>query len=117
MNPERTKATIDIVGTLVLLLPFAGIMMYYGYIFANESYSFGPHADTLSGLVEQFFTTGIGERSQDPGGLNNRFVIKSVIPLAFTLTLLSGLSVLIANFKRLKALKQNSELTDTGADA
>ncbi len=113
----KTKAIIDIVGTLVLLLPFAGIMMYYGYIFANESYSFGPHADTLSGLVEQFFTSGIGERSQDPGGLNNRFVIKSVIPLAFTLTLLSGLSVLIANFKRLKALKQNSELTDTGADA
>ena len=113
----KTKAIIDIVGTLVLLLPFAGIMMYYGYVFANESYSFGPHAETINALVEQFFTTGIGERSQDPGGLNNRFVIKSVIPLAFTLTFLSGLSILIANFKRLKTRKQNSDLANAGVDA
>lgn len=90
-----TKAKIDIVGTVLFMLPFAVILTYVGTVFAMESYSFGTHATTFTGLVEQFFTTGIGERSQDPGGLNNRWVIKSVIPVAFFLTFLSGVSVLI----------------------
>lgn len=110
-RPFKTKAIIDFVGTCFLLLPFAAIMMYFGYIFAKESYSFGPHATTLPGLIDQFFTTGIGERSQDPGGLNNRFVIKSVIPLAFTLTFLSGISILISKYKLLREINtgENSE--------
>lgn len=91
----KTKTIIDIVGTLLLMFPFALLLMYHGFVFAKESYSFGPHASSFTGLVEQFFTTGIGERSQDPGGLNNRFVIKSVIPIAFTLLFLSGISKMI----------------------
>ena len=108
----KTKTIIDIVGTLILMLPFAAILFYYGFVFAKESFSFGPHAPTLSGLLDQFLTTGIGERSQDPGGLNNRFVIKSVIPLAFALTFLSGISVLIAKCRVLKQLHiENSVVT------
>jgi len=94
MRP-RTKAYIDIIGTCIFTLPLSVLLVIYGSDFAFQSYSFGPHADTFSGLVHQFFTIGIGERSQDPGGLNNRFVIKSVIPLAFLLLLLSAISLLI----------------------
>ncbi len=110
----KTQAIIDIVGTLVLMLPFAAIMFYYGFVFAKESYSFGAHSSTFSGLLDQFLTTGIGERSQDPGGLNNRFVIKSVIPLAFALTFLSGISVLIAKCRVLKQLKGANTLPSIG---
>lgn len=94
MRP-RTKAYIDIAGTCLFMLPLAALLILFGSDFAIQSYSFGPHADSLMGLVHQFFTSGIGERSQDPGGLNNRFVIKSVIPLAFLLLFLSAISLLI----------------------
>jgi TRAP-type mannitol/chloroaromatic compound transport system permease small subunit len=110
----KTQAIIDIVGTLVLMLPFAAIMFQFGFVFAKESYSFGTHANTFPGLVNQFLTTGIGERSQDPGGLNNRFVIKSVIPLAFALTFLSGVSVLIAKVRVLKQLGGTKGPAPTG---
>lgn len=100
----RTKAYIDIVGTIIFMFPLAGLVLFYGSDFAIQSYSFGPHADTVGGLVHQFLTTGIGERSQDPGGLNNRFVIKSVIPLAFLLLLLSAISLLI---DRVRFLREN----------
>jgi len=111
---EKTKAIIDIVGTLLLMLPFAVLMIIYGFVFARESYSFGPHADTLYGLVQRFFTTGIGEKSQDPGGLNNRFVIKSVIPLAFLLTFLSAISVLIDRCRVVSRLNRVGNDTESG---
>lgn len=113
-HSTKTKTIIDIVGTLVLMLPFCTIMIYYGFIFAKESYSFGPHASTPGGLINQFLTTGIGERSQDPGGLNNRFVIKSVIPLAFALTFLSGVSVLIDKCRVLKQINNTQRDLNTG---
>jgi len=94
MKP-RTQAYIDIIGTCIFMLPLAALVLFFGSDFAYQSYSFGPHADSISGLIHQFFTSGIGERSQDPGGLNNRWVIKSVIPLAFLLLMLSAVSVLI----------------------
>ena len=110
----KTKLIIDIVGTVLLMLPFAAIMLYYGSVFAKESYSFGPHASSITALIEQFMTTGIGERSQDPGGLNNRFVIKSVIPLAFFLTFLSGISLLIEKCRLLNQLKNEQQVTSNG---
>ena len=98
----RTQAYIDIIGTCVFMLPLAALVLVFGTDFAYQSYSFGPHADSIGGLVNQFLTTGIGERSQDPGGLNNRFVIKSVIPLAFLLLMLSAVSVLINRVRFLR---------------
>lgn len=92
---KKTKAIIDIIGTFVLLIPFSVIVVYHGTDFAYQSYSFGPHAESASGLLKQLVTDGIGEKSQDPGGLNNRFIIKSVIPFAFLCVLLSAISVLI----------------------
>jgi len=108
-----TKAKIDIAGTVLFMLPFAAIVFYFGAVFAMESYSFGSHATTFTGWVEQFFTTGIGERSQDPGGLNNRWVIKSVIPLAFLLTFLSGVSLLIDRCRFVSQVRRQSAGTSS----
>ncbi len=109
---DTVKAWIDIVGTLVLLVPFSILMIYFGFDFAYQSYSFGPHADTIRGLIEQFFTTGIGEKSQDPGGLNNRFVIKAIIPLSFFLVFLSAISLII---NRVKILHSKNDIPESAS--
>lgn len=114
MKP-RVQAYIDIIGTCIFMLPLAALVLVFGADFAYQSYSFGPHADSIGGLVNQFLTTGIGERSQDPGGLNNRFVIKSVIPLAFLLLMLSAVSVLIDRVRFLRT--HPMEVSDTASQS
>jgi len=92
---DRYKRLIGIVGTLVFLLPFAVVTCYYGWLFTAQALSYGPQPDSLTGLWQQFLTTGIGEKSQDPGGLNNRFIIKGVIPLSAFLLFLAGVSKIL----------------------
>jgi TRAP-type mannitol/chloroaromatic compound transport system permease small subunit len=68
----RTRAWIDLVGSLFFLLPTAGLIAWLGWtVFAN-SYD-------------------IGEMSSDAGGLS-RWPIKLAIPVGFTLLALQGLS-------------------------
>lgn len=76
----RTQAAIDLLGTLVFLTPFCYIGIKYGLIYTWESWL-------------------VGESSPDPGGLPARYVIKSLIPLAFLLLLLQGLSKAVAQFQ------------------
>lgn len=92
---EKYKRFIGLVGTLVFMFPFALITLYYGWEFAAQAVSYGPPAESVSALWEQFLTTGIGEKSQDPGGLNNRFIIKAVIPLSAFLLFLAGVSKIL----------------------
>lgn len=94
---SRTKAIINAVGALVFLFPLCLIVIYYGWHFMVDAYQWGEHADTLSGWFVQLFTTGIGEKSSDPGGLLNRFIIKGMVPLSFLLLTLSSVSFLIKN--------------------
>jgi len=48
--------------------------------------------------------TGIGEKSQDPGGLNNRWFIKGVIPLSFVLLFLAGIAHALRQIQILRGL-------------
>jgi TRAP-type mannitol/chloroaromatic compound transport system permease small subunit len=70
---RRTRAIINLLGTLFLLLPFCAITFW-------ESLSFVQHAYEM------------GETSPDPGGLPARFLIKSAIPAGFLLLGLQGVS-------------------------
>lgn len=74
--PLKTKAWVDLLGCLILLLPFAGLVAYYGVGFAYESFK-------------------LGETSGDPGGLPYRWLIKAVIPFAFISIAISGLAMLL----------------------
>ena len=69
-----TRALVNIIGTVLFLLPFSGIVAYYGYDFFIESYR-------------------LGEKSGDPGGMNFRWIIKSIIPLSFLFNILCGIYV------------------------
>jgi len=92
---DRNQAIIDVLGTLIFLLPMSFIIIYYGWDFMAQAYNLGEHSDSFTGLVEQFFTTGIGEGTSDPGGLPNRFIIKGLIPLSFLFLALSSIAFLI----------------------
>ncbi|MDW3196281.1 MAG: TRAP transporter small permease subunit [Cytophagales bacterium] len=75
---EKGKAVVNLLGTLILLLPFCVV----GFI---ESLEFA-----LNSL-------NIGETSPDPGGLPARYIIKSCIPISFLLLGLQGISTLLTS--------------------
>ena len=77
---DKHRNQINIFGTLCFLIPFCIIIITYSAPFALES------------LIHS-------ETSPDPGGLSNRWIVKSIIPCAFILILLQSLNDLI---KRLK---------------
>lgn len=91
----RTRALIDLVGCMVFLFPFCLVVIWSGAHFVAAAYSFGPQPTGVSEFFTQLLTTGIGEKSQDPGGLLNRWIIKGVIPLAFIFLLLAGVAFFI----------------------
>ena len=81
---ERTRAWIDLLGGLVMLLPAAAILLGFGWSAFLESYR-------------------INEVSPDAGGLL-RWPIKFVVPLAFLLLILQGISESIKRIAFLRGL-------------
>lgn len=70
---DKTRAWIDLLGTLVLLFPFCLLVVLKSAPFVASAFSFAEH-------------------SPDPGGLSHRWVIKAAIPVGFSLLLLQGLA-------------------------
>lgn len=67
------RAWVDLAGGLLFLLPFCLVMIVTSVPFAYGAFLYD-------------------EGSPDPGGLPHRFLIKSAIPLGFTLLALQGLA-------------------------
>ncbi|MEM6784289.1 MAG: TRAP transporter small permease subunit [Bacteroidota bacterium] len=84
----RTRAWIDLLGAVVFLLPFCGLMLWATW----------P-------MVENAWTTREG--ALDPGGLP-RWPIKVLIPLGFVLLGLQGISEAIKAAHRLRAPSETS---------
>lgn len=72
----RHRLWVDVLGTLVFLLPFSILVVYSAWPFVSQSY---VHA----------------EGSPDPGGLPYRWLIKSCIPLGFLLLAMQGVADVI----------------------
>lgn len=70
----KAKAWVNLLGTLLFLLPFCYITIITSLKFTGNAYA-------------------IGEGSPDPGGLPARFVVKAAIPVGFTLLLLQAVSL------------------------
>ncbi|MGF1909709.1 TRAP transporter small permease subunit [Vibrio kasasachensis] len=79
---KRKKALVDIVGLLFLAMPFVVVVILHSYDFAYESWR-------------------VNESSASPSGLPYRWLIKSVIPLSFTMLLLSMLATVLRNLDTL----------------
>jgi len=93
MGP-RAKARVDIAGTLFLLMPFCGFLIWSSWDYVATSW-----------LIE--------ESSQESSGLPYPFpaVLKSFIPLAAVLLLLQGIVMLLDSF-RILASSPHEPVTD-----
>jgi TRAP-type mannitol/chloroaromatic compound transport system permease small subunit len=72
----KTRAWINLLGTLVFIVPISILIIDFGWQVMLEAYS-------------------MGEGSGDPGGLPHRFIIKGVVPVAFIYLLLCAVSVVL----------------------
>ncbi|MBS0223415.1 MAG: TRAP transporter small permease subunit [Proteobacteria bacterium] len=75
MLSRRGQLLIDILGTLIFLLPTCLILAWLSWPFFMQSYAIGEHSSNAGGLI--------------------RWPIKAVLPLGFLLVALQGLSELI----------------------
>lgn len=91
----KKQALVDLVGTLVFLIPTCLVVCWAGWNFTLAAYQLGEQPTGVSEFFNQLVTTGIGEKSQDPGGLLNRWIIKGVIPFSFFCLLVAAVSMLI----------------------
>lgn len=80
---EKMKVWVNLIGTLLLLLPFCVVGFWESLSFVESSYS-------------------INETSSQPGGLPARYLIKSTIPIGFLLLGLQGISVIFTSIKKIK---------------
>jgi len=78
---SRGQALVDLLGYLILLLPFAGFMLWVSLDYVAASWS-------------------LREGSRDPGGLPGVFLLKTVIPLAAGLLALQGIAELLRCWQR-----------------
>lgn len=79
----KTKAVINLIGSILFILPFSLLIIYLGIDFVAMSF-------------EQM------EASADPGGLPYRFIIKSFVPIAFALMALQTLRVIGISYRTLR---------------
>lgn len=100
----KTQAIVDLVGTLIFLIPACLVTCWAGWNFTVAAYELGGQPGSVADFFTQLITTGIGEKSQDPGGLLNRWIIKGVIPLSFVFLLIASLAFLLEKVKKLKEL-------------
>lgn len=79
---QRKQAIVDIVGLTFLAIPFVVVVILHSYDFAYESWR-------------------VNESSASPSGLPYRWLIKSVIPLSFSMLLLSMIARILRNIETL----------------
>lgn len=82
---EKTKALINIISSLFFILPFSVLIIYIGIDF-----------------VEMSFLQN--EASSNPGGLEYRYLVKSLLPISFIFLSLQAIRDVVANFNRWKSL-------------
>ena len=83
---DRQKAWVNLVGTLLFLLPFCYIAMETSILYVKNSFL-------------------MNEKSSDPGGLPYRFIIKGMIILGFLLLALQGTALIFRSIIQLTEKK------------
>ncbi len=81
----KTQAVIDMLAIVMFVLPLSGLIIYIGFDFVSMSFL-------------------QNEASSDPGGLSQRWIVKSLMPLAFVLLFVQALRKLFQTLQRYKTL-------------
>jgi TRAP-type mannitol/chloroaromatic compound transport system permease small subunit len=87
--PKMAKAWVNLVGTVLLLGPFCWILMVEGSDYMINSFR-------------------LLESSPDPGGLPARYIIKSAIPVGFTLVFIQAINLVFKNILVLVGAAHNT---------
>lgn len=82
----KTKSIINIVGTALFLMPLSLLILFGSFAFVGDAYI--SH-----------------EISEDPGGLHLRWIIKSMIPIAFGFLLISATGYILKNIQQLRSVQ------------
>ena len=81
---KKKQAVINIVGTIIFLIPFSLLIAFGSIDFVAEAFN-------------------IGEISGDPGGLTHRWIIKAIIPFSFFLLVMSSIGFVIKNLNQYRS--------------
>lgn len=74
----KLKCILEILGVLIFVLPYTGLIIYFGLDFVSRSYQMNEVSAALTGL-------------------SHRWIIKSFIPMGMGFLWLAGISVLLRN--------------------
>jgi TRAP-type mannitol/chloroaromatic compound transport system permease small subunit len=80
---SRNQGWVDLLGTLLLLLPMCGYIFFESLPYVQQSWE-------------------IGERSREASGLPGLFLLKTLIPLTALLLALQGVSDLVRAARRIR---------------
>jgi len=83
----KTRAMINIIGTILFLIPFTILIIYGSYPFVMDSYV-------------------TNEVSSDPGGLKHLWMIKAMIPLSFIVLLIEAFHYIIRNINVYRGIEE-----------
>jgi TRAP-type mannitol/chloroaromatic compound transport system permease small subunit len=89
MLSDRGRAWINLLGSVLFLIPFCILMLWVTWSYVVNSWS-------------------VWEMSPDPGGLP-RYPIKTIIPIAFVLLILQGFSQFIKHLAEVLGLSDASD--------
>ncbi|MEM9230680.1 MAG: TRAP transporter small permease subunit [Pseudomonadota bacterium] len=78
---DRLKRIVDLAGHILFLLPLAVVVVWHGYDFTTRSFAMGEGSNY--------------------DGLYDRFVLKTSIPIGFSLLLLAGLGLAFVRLREL----------------
>nr|WP_274703721.1 TRAP transporter small permease subunit [Chloroflexus aurantiacus] len=90
-SPQR-KALVNFLGTLFFLIPFCGLLIYFGWPYVEQSWR-------------------IRENSPDPGGLP-RYIIKTFLIVSPTLLIIQGISEAIKYFAAWRGVLDPSQVEE-----
>lgn len=90
----RGKAWIDLLGTVLFLLPFCGLVLFVSWDFVVNAWA-------------------TGEWSSDPGGLP-RYPIKTVVPVALLLVMVQGVAWILRAIAVLRGDATTLHASDDG---
>lgn len=86
----KLKATVNLFGTLVFMIPLAVLIIHGSIWFVHEAYT-------------------MQEISGDPGGLTHRYLIKAAIPLSFVFLLISSAGFVVRNIRLYRGLELSAK--------
>ena len=82
---DKKKAIINMIGVVLFVLPISLLISIGSIDYVIEAYQ-------------------SGEQSGDPGGLTNRWIVKSLIPISFFLLIITSIGFFIKNLNVYKGL-------------